>query len=171
MTPLRAYLDFSILIKTGLSTNVWSELYKKLSHPAGFFFGARITSDTEATAFGTAQGFINDFDSGQITVISEAAINLTVPFTQLGALIDFDGNGTVDYRIDLNELVSKYQTITLEDLNKLYSSTAQMATPNSFKFDNSKTGDSAGDPGIDFSVIIETMDNEMFSNYLIDSSF
>ena len=57
------YQVFSVLIKTALSAPTWEELYKKFMHPAGFFIGARITSDNEASLSGTAQGFINDFDS------------------------------------------------------------------------------------------------------------
>lgn len=164
------YQIFSILIKTGLATNVWSELYKKFAHPAGFFFGARITSDTEALGLTTAQGFINDVDLGQLTLAVEATGNVIAPFTEMTGLYDSGGEGTNDFRIDLRELISTYQDITIENLNKLYTSVAQIASPNSFKFDNSTTGDSAGDPGIDFSVTTETMDNEMFSNYLNDSS-
>ena len=161
---------FSVLIKTALSTNVWSELYKKFAHPAGFFFGARITSDTEASSLGTAQGFYNDFDSGELTILGEATGTLVAPFTEITGLYDSGGEGTNDFRIDLRELVSTYQDFTVTEIDKLYGSVAQLSTPNSFKFDNSATGDSAGDPGIDFSVITETMDNEMFSNYLNDSS-
>ena len=135
-----------------------------------FFFGARITSDTEALGLTTAQGFINDVDSGQLTLAVEATGNVIAPFTEMTGLYDSGGEGTNDFRIDLRELVSTYQDLTVTEIDKLYGSVAQLSTPNSFKFDNSATGDSAGDPGIDFSVITETMDNEMFSNYLNDSS-
>ena len=165
------YQVFSVLIKTAMSAPTWEELYKKFMHPAGFFIGARITSDNEASLSGTAQGFINDQDSGALTIIAQAAGIAFAPFTQMTQLLDSDGNGTSDFRIDLNELVSTYQTLTLTQLNKFYGSFGEIASPNSFKFDDSDKGDSAGTARPDFSLTTETMDNEMFSNYLIDSTF
>jgi hypothetical protein len=44
-------------------------------------------------------------------------------------------------------------------------------TPNSFTFDDSNIRDSALNATPDFSLSIETMDNEMFTRYTSDSSF
>ncbi len=162
------YQVFSVLIKTALSTSTWEELYKKFMHPAGFFVGARITSDAEASLSGTAQGFVNDFDSGDVTIISQASMTAFAPFTQMTALIDSDGNGTPDFRIGLDQLVSVYQTLTPTQLNKFYGTINNLIGVNSFKFDDH---DSSGGTRPDFSLTTETMDNEMFSNYLVDSTF
>jgi len=162
------YQVFSVLIKTALSTSTWEELYKKFMHPAGFFVGARITSDAEASLSGTAQGFVNDFDSGDVTIISQASMTALAPFTQMTALIDSDGNGTPDFRIGLDQLVSVYQTLTPTQLNKFYGTINNLIGVNSFKFDDH---DSSGGTRPDFSLTTETMDNEMFSNYLVDSTF
>ena len=165
------YQVFSVLIKTAISAPTWEELYKKFMHPAGFFIGARITSDAEASLSGTAQGFVNDFDSGAVPVLSEASTTVFAPFAQMTQLIDSNNDGTADYRIGLDQLISVYQTFTPTQLDKFYSNFGEITTPNSFKFDDSDKGDSAGAARPDFSLTTETMDNEMFSNYLADSTF
>jgi len=162
------YQVFSVLIKTGLSAPTWEELYKKFMHPAGFFIGARITSDAEASLSGTAQGFVNDFDSGTVPVLSQASTTILAPFTQMTQLLDSDDNGTADFRIGVDQLVSIYQTLTSTQLDKFYGTIDNLIGVNSFKFDDH---DSSGGTRPDFSLTTETMDNEMFSNYLVDSTF
>ena len=158
---------FSILIKTGLSTNTWSELYKKFIHPAGFFFGAQITSDTEANAgIGAMPIVVLDSSVGP-SITSEASMTAVAPFAQLTALIDSDQNGTDDFRVGLDQLVSVYQTLTPTQIDTFYSNISELIGPNSFKFDD----DSDGSARPDFSLSTETMDNEIFGNYLIDSTF
>ena len=165
------YQVFSVLIKTAMSAPTWEELYKKFMHPAGFFIGTRIVSDTEADAgIGLMPLAILDSSAGP-TVTSEAVITLLSPFTQMTALLDSDGNGTNDFRVGLDQLVSVYQTLTATQLDKFYGSINTLIGVNSFKFDDSDIGDSAGASRPDFSLTTETMDNEMFSNYLIDSTF
>jgi len=165
------YQIFSILIKTSLSTNAWSELYKKFIHPAGFFFGAQITSDTEANAgIGAMPIVVLDSSVGP-SITSEASMTAIASFAQLTALIDSDQNGTDDFRVGLDQLVSVYQTLTPTQIDKFYSSVSELIGPNSFKFDDSDIGDSAGAARPDFSLSTETMDNEIFGNYLIDSTF
>ena len=162
---------FSVLIKTGISTSTWEELYKKFMHPAGFFIGSRITSDAEASLAGAATGLVNDFDSGSIPILSEASGLVRSPFTQMTALLDSDGNGTADFRIGVDQLISVYQSLTSTELNKFYGTINNLIGVNSFKFDDSDTGVSAVTARPDFSLTTETMDNEMFSNYLVDSTF
>jgi len=167
----KLYQVFSILIKTALSSNTWEELYKKFIHPAGFYFQGLVTSDAEGLLAPVAQGFINDFDSGVVPVLTQSSLTATAPFAQLTALIDSDQNGTDDFRVGLDQLVSVYQTLTPTQIDTFYSNISELIGPNSFKFDDSDIGDSAGAARPDFSLSTETMDNEIFGNYLIDSTF
>ena len=165
------YQVFSILIKTALSSNTWEELYKKFIHPAGFFYAGQITSDTEANLnLGLMPNVIEDSSPGP-KIIGEALTAPIAPFAQLTALIDSDGDTNNDYRVGVDQLVSVYQNLTMQDLEKFYSSTSQLITPNSFTFDDSNIRDSAANATPDFSLVTETMDNEIFGNYLIDSTF
>ena len=162
------YQIFSILIKIGISNNVWEELYRKFMHPAGFFFAGQITSDTEASAgIGLMPTVILDSDIGPI-ISSEATAFTIAPFVQLTGLIDSGGQ---DIRVGLDQLVSVYQSLTSAQLNKFYGSLDELIGVNSFKFDDSDIGDSAGAARPDFSLLTETMDNEMFTRYTSDSTF
>ncbi len=178
----KLYQVFSILIKTALSSSTWEQLYKKFIHPAGFYFQGQITSDAEASTAPVAQGFINDFDSGIIPVLSQASGVIVAPFTQLTGLIDSDLNGTNDFRVGLDQLVNVYQSLSAAQLDKFYTSISELIGPNSFTFDDSGRHyadlgfDSSGATDLDsaradFSLATETMDNEIFGNYLIDSTF
>ncbi len=159
---------FSLLIKVGLDTSRWTELYKKFIHPAGFFFQGQVTLTEEADmGIGAMPLSIPDSAVGP-SVISEAALGLNVPFTQFTVLIDSAGR---EVRSDLSQLISTYQTLSATDINKFYSSVAQIITPNSFTFDDSNIRDSALNATPDFSLSTETMDNEMFTRYTSDSSF
>ena len=83
-------------------------------------------------------------------------------------LIDSDGKGV---RMKLDQLVSVYQSLTTQELEKFYSNLEELVTPNSFTFDDSDKRDSAGAATPDLSLVTETMDNDMFTRYLSDSAF
>ena len=155
------YQIFSILVKVGLGTSQYESLYKKFVHPAGFYFEGEVIIEDEANL---------NVDNIQIpseeaffvgTIQSEATMVSDV-FTSITGLVDSAGT---DIRYDLTTLISKYSTVTAAQLDAQYSSIAQIVTPNSFTMDDSDTIR----PSLDNT--IETMDNDMFTRYLSDSSF
>ena len=161
------YQVFSILIKSSLSQSTWLELYKKFVHPAGFYVGGSVVTDVEAT--GSLSAPLSIFDSANLPVISEAIHIVDAPFTQATALIDSSDGGT--QRVRLDERVSEYQTLTALELQGFYRNVNEILTPQSFTFDESglgnvTLGDSVDAARPDFSLDLETMDNEQF-----DSSF
>ena len=91
-----------------------------------------------------------------------------MPFVQSTVLID-SGGGNV--RSNLNELVSDYQNFTLSQLDTTYHTLKQVITPNSFTFDDSSIRDSDENASPDFSITLETMDNEIFTRRVTDSAF
>jgi hypothetical protein len=160
------YQTFGLLIKTGISVNNWSELYKKYVHPAGFYFAGQVISDAEAVNPVLAP--LSIFDSSYTTVISEATAPVQGLFTQPTTLVESDG-GLVR-QSNLNELVSDYGNLSLDQLNTTYHTLRQVITPNSFTFDDSSIRDSDENATPDFSLNLETMDNDLFTSQA-DSSF
>lgn len=167
----KLYQIYSILIKSGLSVTTWRELYKKFIHPAGWYFQG------EVEAIGQANLNLNfmDLNADSIrpavfarNVIEEATLTPIAPFTEMTALYDSGGRS---YRARLDDIISRYQDLSATDINKFYHSVEQLITPNSFTFDDSAARDSAGAATPDFSLTLETMDNEMFTRYTSDSSF
>ncbi len=163
----RLFQVFGLLIKTSLDTSKWQELYKKFVHPAGFYFEGQVTTDTEAAFALSAPLSIVDSDPGP-TILSQASVPLARSFTQLTALIDSSGGG--DVRSNLDEKISDYQSYSLTQLDTTYHKVSQIITPNAFTFDDTGTKDSDLAASPDFSVTLETMDNQIFTRYTSDST-
>ena len=158
------FQTFGLLIKTGISVNNWNELYKKYAHPAGFYYAGQVISDAEALNPITAPLSIED--SADTTIISQAVNPMLTLFTQPTTLVESDGRSI--RQSNLNELVADYGTISLDRLDKTYHTIRQIITPNSFTFDDSSIRDSNENATPDFSLSVETMDNDLFTTY--DSS-
>lgn len=161
------FQTFGLLVKTGIDITKWSELYKKFVHPAGFYFKGEVVSDTVGSFNITAPLSLEDSSPGP-TIVSEASAVFSLPFVQSTVLID-SGGGEV--RSNLAELVSDYQNFTLSQLDTTYHTLKQVITPNSFTFDDSSIRDSDENASPDFSITIETMDNEIFTRRVTDSAF
>jgi hypothetical protein len=157
------YQVFSILVKSPLAQSTWLELYKKFVHPAGFYIAGSVQTDVEA--IGTLIAPISDSAPVNPVIASSVLSTPIASFTQLTALIDSGQDGTNEYRVNIDQLVSTYQSLTATQISSFYSSVEELLTPNSFTFD-----DSFG-VSPDFSLDLETMDNEIFGNYIIDSTF
>jgi len=158
------YQIYSILIKSPLAQTTWIELYKKFVHPAGFYIAGSVQTDVEA--IGTLSAPLASPDSGNPGVISSAVTSAIAPFTQMTILsegLSIDSGG---FRSQLGQTIDKYQSIPANALNTIYGNINEILTVKSFTFDDSDIGDSAGTARPDFSIALETMDNEQF-----DSSF
>jgi hypothetical protein len=160
------YQIFSLLIKSALGTNTYNDLYLKFVHPAGFYFAGQVELEgVKAFALTSASEDPRDSAVTGPIIISQSDFAITNEFTQITGLFDSVGDG-VDYRIRLDDKISLYSTLTPTQLENYYSSLAEVLTPNSFTFDDSDTRDSALRATPDFSLALETMDNEMYTIYL-----
>ena len=168
------YQIFSILIKTGLSVSEWSSLYKRFAHPGGFHFSGLVQLQDDGTIGFSGQG-VNplESDTGDIIILDEATQTIVTSFVQMTAIFDSSSNGdpATDgvFRVSLTDPLSNYQNITIQDLNRIYSSAEQLGSPNSFTFDDSATH-AADSAHMGMSMATETMDNDMFTRYLSDSA-
>ena len=108
-------------------------------------------------------------DSADPIIIGEAAMASIGSFTQLTSLID--SNGFDVRQSDLNELVKDYSSIPLNLMNTTYHNINQIITPNSFTFADSGSRGTSVTATPDFSLNVETMDNDIFTRQITDSSF
>lgn len=164
------YQIFSLLIKSSLSTSTYNDLYLKFVHPAGFYFAGQV--EIEGQKDFTLASFSEDpTDIVEAPIyLSQASISTGTAFTQLTGLLD--SGATEDaYRTQFETPISQYQALTSSQLENYYSSITQLFTPNSFTFDDSDSRDSASAATPDFSLALETMDNDMFTRYLSDSTY
>lgn len=161
------YQIFSVLIRSGLSRNDYETLYKKFVHPGGFFFGTQVLTQGNGIVTLSGSGE-NPIDSarGIVTLVDQAQIIMSTGFNDLTALVD---SGDNLHRITLNDAIDKYDDFSVINLNSIYRNLDTLTTPNSFTFDDS--ADHAPDSAhMGMSIITETMDNDMFTSYLSDSS-
>lgn len=153
----KLYQVFSILVKVGLSTQDYVNLYKKFVHPAGFHFAGEVTSVGEGVFPISAQG-LNPLDSAvaSTVLLSEASPLLVTEFSDLTAFLD-SGDDAQRFRINVNQPISVFSAITAGSLGKFYPAISTMIDPNSFTLDDS---DTTGRP--DMSMAVETMDNDLY---------
>ena len=160
------YQTFSLLIKTPFSTAEWRDLYLKFAHPAGFYYQGQVITQTEKDF-----GLISVSEDPlaipvtPLVLSSEGFITLGTAFTETTALWDSNGDITADYRFNLSQTIATYDVVLTSVLDKFYTSIGQLITSNSFTFDDSDT------IRPDFSMSLETMDNDMFTRYLSDSTY
>ena len=140
------YQIFSVLLKTGISTSDYDNLYKKFVHPAGWFFQGQVSTATEVTLLPSSLASGDSIRPDLITAVSTAVfgpetfISPSFEFNELTGLLD---SGSI--RIRLDQLISTYQDVTSEELGQFYTSIDQLLTPNSFTFDNQTPFDTTYD--------------------------
>lgn len=165
------YQIFSILVKSGVSIRDYEALYKKFVHPAGWHFQGEVSTVNEIQILPSSLASLDSIRPDIITfatpLFSEISVDIEAPFAELTGLLESDGSGII--RVRLDQLISLYQNVTLTELENFYTNFSELLTPNSFTFDDSAThaGDSAH---MGMSMTTETMDNDMFTRYLSDSS-
>ena len=167
------YQIFSILIKSGLSTSTYNDLYLKFVHPAGFYFAGEVELEGNK-AFGITpftESQLRD-SAGIVVYSSQASFGSGTGFAQLTRLRQV---GDSNYRSNLNLLVSAYQDIPVEELS-IYGSFTELLDTNSFTFDNSNNTiitfeGTHINVGPDFSMTLKTMDNDMYTRYTSDSAY
>ena len=179
------YQIFSILLKTGISTTDYETLYKKFVHPAGWYFQGEVVTTNEinlnVSHLENVDGLRPVVDSATTKVFGpELFITPVLPFAEHTLVFDSDNIGAGQIRATLTSTIEAFQNLTPNELEKFYANAIELITPNSFTFDDSgnhyvNLGFSSADstdldvPRPDFSLEFETMDNDMFKRYLVDS--
>ena len=126
------YQTFSILVKCGLSSVDYENLYKRFVHPAGFHFAGEVLAVNEGLVSLSAVG-TDPLDSAPPRNLHEEVLLLPVGTTgQLTRLIDSGAHvvrvGDAKWNID---------STPLTDLSIFYRNLRELTTPNSFTFDDS----------------------------------
>jgi len=156
---------FSILIRCGVSTTDYENLYKKFVHPAGFHFAGEVLTATEALL--TIEPFgVNPLESDAPNIIlsSQALLSVATPFSDITGILDSTSGVSIRVRLDqpISDIIGDSNTASL--LGNFYTSIKELIQVNSFTFDDS------ANVGPDMSMTLETMDNEIFTKYKSDSA-
>jgi len=151
------YQTLSILIKSTKPISKWRTLYKKYTHPAGFYLGSEVLIENSANiSFGTLTDSAGP--APDINIVGMAAFNFTPSHTEPLTGIFYDRDTDSDYPIYLERKISHYtsDSSTGQYLLSEYINFADIINP------NSKTADDATRMTADN--IFETMDFDLYNN-------
>lgn len=171
LTDNKLYQKYALQIRSELSVAQWRDPYKLLIHPAGMYLGGL----TQIVGVGSFDGL--QYDPGEADkppIVLEGVGGITpLGFDQNTALFDFgitDEGGTLKFRTNLGS-TSSYPNpggndlndvgdLTVDNLDRLYSSLAEYLTPDSPTLDDDSDGTTTY-AGFDISST-ETIDQEVF---------
>lgn len=173
LTDNKLYQTYALQIRSELSVAQWRDAYKLLVHPAGMYLGGL------TQIVGTASIDELQYDPGEAIkppIVLEGAGGMTpLGFSQHTALFDFDirdaDDDIVKYRTNMGSSgdypnpggndISDVGDLTIENLDRLYSSMAEYLTPDSPTLDEDSDGTTQY-AGFDLSST-ESIDQEIFT--------
>jgi len=145
----------SIKVKSSVPFNTWSDLWKKIGHPAGFFLSGETLIVGQATAFTNPMPDMPSLGIAAPIPQYEAEAGVSVSTTLFGdttGLIDSDAQ---TFRIDFDKTINLMGTATVTVLNNDYNNILQAAQEDSRTFD---------DTDLTMSNAIETMDRDVYTS-------
>lgn len=150
------YQIFSVLLKTSVPIDKWRELYKIFVHPAGFYLGGEVVIEeaTSSLLSGFMPTSIRDSDAG--TIVFQLPSLLTAQgFSQyVGILPDTADAGSREEYISLDNIVRKYQNMSVQTWQNSYDTIIDALRINSPTFDEN------ANPAVRMSNTAETMDED-----------
>ena len=173
ITDNKLYQTYAVQIRSELSVAQWRDAYKLLAHPAGMYLGGL------TQIVGTASMDALQYDPGEAIkppIVLEGVGGLTpLGFSQNTALFDFGirdaDDDIVKYRTNMGSSsdypnpggndINDVGDLTVDNLDRLYSSMAEYLTPDSPTLDEDSDGTTLYS-GFDISST-ETIDQERFS--------
>ena len=173
ITDNKLYQTYAIQIRSELSLAQWKDAYKLMVHPAGMYLGGL------TQIVGTASIDALQYDPGEAIkppIVLEGVGGITpLGFSQHTALFDFGirdaDDDIVKYRTNMGSSgdypnpgvndISDVGDLTIDNLDRLYSSMAEYLTPDSPTLDDDSDGTTQY-AGFDLSST-ESIDQEIFT--------
>lgn len=141
ITDNKLYQTFAILIKAELPVSDWREAYKLFVHPAGMYFAGQVQLVQDASL---NLGLMPDFEKAIVTPVvqGEATMSL-LAYDDVTGIVKKDrmlDSANAPYmRIDLSKPINILSSITLEELERNYSTVEDFIDVISNKFDEDST--------------------------------
>ena len=154
------YQVLSILVKSGVPISKWRDLYKAFVHPAGFFLGGEVIIEaTDDLALNPMPNVFLDSDSGLLRV-EESTITAPASLSSITLIYPDSLDSDISPERLVTSTVRDYQTLTVEQLNRMYNDIEELLDVNSPTFDDDSA---AGNKAIKFSNSVQTMDQDLFT--------
>ena len=152
------YQIFSVLLKTSIPISEWRQLYKRFVHPAGFYLGGEVVIE-QATAGLLDDNMplsIPDEDAGTILFEFPSILPIRAFSQYVGIIPDTGDKGNREEYISLDNIVKKYQNMTVTAWSSNYGTILSSMEINSPTFDENSN------PAVRMSNTVETMDGDLW---------
>ena len=152
------YQIFSVLLKTSIPITEWRQLYKRFVHPAGFYLGGEVVIE-QATAGLLDDNMplsIPDSDAGTILFEFPSLLPIQAFSKYVGIIPDTGDEGNREEYISLDNIVKKYQNMSVTAWSSNYGTILGSMEINSPTFDEN------ANPAVRMSNTVETMDADLW---------
>ena len=157
ITNNKLYQIFAILIKIGLPVSDWESIYKLFVHPSGMYLEGLVQLVNEADLEVDNMPDVIPSPDEPIAVVGEgfAAVAGLGEQTE----IFFGDSANDQYRLNLEDTISLYSTMTIQQIADQYSTLVEQVESNAPTFDEDHDADSSG---VGLSNTFETIDQERY---------
>lgn len=163
------YQLLSVVIRSGVSIDLWESLYRKFVHTAGFFLSAEVVIENDAFSTSFADDLVDDLGINSVTVEpSVEEVDNMVNFTGLLEIAHhIDSGGTV-FITNVEKTPERYADIDVGYLDSHYENIFDQTRLASFTMDEDSDGIVKY---IETSTDLEKMDaDKILINYNADSA-
>jgi len=157
ITNNKLYQIFAILIKIGLPVSNWEEIYKLFVHPSGMYLEGLVQLVGDGDLDVDNMPNVLPAEVPPVAVVGEGVFALTGLGEQ--SQVQFGDSANDYYRLYLNDTIDAYNSMTVDQLAKQYSTLIEINETNSPTFDEDHDADSSA---VGLSNTYETIDQERY---------
>lgn len=135
ITDNKLYQSYAILLKTGISVDVWREVYKTFVHPAGMYFAGQVQVETVGSLKSILNANMPDHIPADFNLSFEsiATTNITAYGSYSAYVADTDAQV---YRTDIPTSVEMYSAYTVGEAEEFVWTIEDLISPSSPTMDD-----------------------------------
>ncbi len=166
LTDDKLYQEFAVLIKADQPISTWLEEYKLFVHPAGMYVGGEVQIVSDNTDNNIIMPDATPDIGGDPIVLAVGDFDIAPTILDITSIIPLSEDSMV--RTDVRSMVERYNTYTIEQIDRTYDSIAEFMSVNSPTHDEDSAGIDFRVPRMD--IDLETFDKVNYVYYDSDSA-
>mgnify|MGYP001560813596 FL=1 len=166
LTDDKLYQEFAVLIKADQPISSWLEEYKLFVHPAGMYVGGEVQIVSDNTDNNIIMPDATPDIGGDPIVLAVGDFDIAPTILDITSIIPLSEDSMV--RTDVRSMVERYNTYTIEQIDRTYDSIAEFMSVNSPTHDEDSAGIDFRVPRMD--IDLETFDKVNYVYYDSDSA-
>ena len=166
LTDDKLYQEFAVLIKADQPISSWLEEYKLFVHPAGMYVGGEVQIVSDNPDNNIIMPDATPDIGGDPIVLAVGDFDIAPTILDITSIIPLSEDSMV--RTDVRSMVERYNTYTIEQIDRTYDSIAEFMSVNSPTHDEDSAGIDFRVPRMD--IDLETFDKVNYVYYDSDSA-